>query len=54
MGRLTETVVGPPYRDRAIFEAFDAKNVSALAAFMTDDVRLCLGNAEPVEGKNSQ
>jgi ketosteroid isomerase-like protein len=54
MGRMTETVVGPSYRVRAIFEAFDAKDVSAMAAFMTDDVRLCLGNAEPVEGKNSQ
>ncbi len=38
---------------RAIFEAFDAQDVSALAAFMTDDVRLRLGNAEPVEGKSA-
>ena len=38
-------------RVRAIFATFDAKNVSALAAFMTDDVRLGLGNAEPVQGK---
>jgi ketosteroid isomerase-like protein len=38
---------------RAIFEAFDAKDVSALAAFMTDDVRLRLGNAETVEGKSA-
>jgi ketosteroid isomerase-like protein len=36
---------------RAMFATFDAKDVSALAAFMTDDVRLRLGNAEPVEGK---
>jgi ketosteroid isomerase-like protein len=36
---------------RAIFAAFDAKDVSALAAFMTDDVRLRLGNAEMVTGK---
>ena len=40
-----------PARVRAIFETFDAKDVSALAAFVTDDVRLRLGNAEPVEGK---
>ena len=32
---------------------FDAKDVSALAAFMTDDVRLRLGNAEPVQGKSA-
>ena len=38
---------------RAIFEAFDAKDVSALASFMTDDVRLRLGNSEPVEGKSA-
>ena len=40
-------------RVRAIFEAFDAKDVSALASFMTDDVRLRLGNAEPVEGRSA-
>jgi ketosteroid isomerase-like protein len=42
-----------PARVRAIFETFDAKDVSALAAFVTDDVRLRLGNAEPVEGKSA-
>ena len=52
MGRRTETLDGPSDRVRAIFEAFDAKDVSALAALMTDDVRLRLGNAEPVEGKS--
>lgn len=36
---------------RRIFAAFDSKDVSALAAFMTDDVRLQLGNAEPMQGK---
>jgi ketosteroid isomerase-like protein len=36
---------------RATFAAFDSKDVSALAAFMTDDVRLRLGNAEMIEGK---
>ncbi|MEN3282153.1 MAG: hypothetical protein V7607_3293 [Solirubrobacteraceae bacterium] len=42
---------GAPDRARAIFAAFDAQDVSALSSFMTDDVRLHLGNAEPVEGK---
>ena len=36
---------------RRIFATFDAKDVSALAAFMTDDVRLRLGNTEAVQGK---
>jgi ketosteroid isomerase-like protein len=36
-----------------IFATFDSKDVSALAAFMTDDVRLRLGNAEPVQGKSA-
>jgi hypothetical protein len=36
---------------RAIFAAFDAQDVTALAAFMTDDVRSRLGNADVVEGK---
>ncbi len=40
-------------RVRSIFEAFDAKDVSALSSFMTDDVRLRLGNAEPVDGKSA-
>jgi ketosteroid isomerase-like protein len=42
-----------PTRVRAIFEAFDAKDVSALGAFMTDDARLRLRNAKPVEGKSA-
>src|SRR4051812_31362303 len=33
-------------RARAIFEAFDAQDVSALSSLMTHDVRLRLGNAE--------
>jgi ketosteroid isomerase-like protein len=45
--------VSPFDRARAIFAAFDAKDVSALAAHMTDDVRLRLGNAETVEGKTA-
>jgi ketosteroid isomerase-like protein len=36
---------------RAIFDAFDAKDVSALSSLMTDDVRLRLGNAKTIEGK---
>ena len=53
MERRTKTAVSLPDRVHAIFEAFDAKDVSALAALMTDDVRLRLGNAEPVEGKSA-
>jgi ketosteroid isomerase-like protein len=34
-----------------MFATFDAGDVSALAGFVTDDVRLRLGNAEPVQGK---
>jgi ketosteroid isomerase-like protein len=41
----------PSDQIRVMFATFDAKDVSALAAFMTDDVRLRLGNAEPVQGK---
>jgi ketosteroid isomerase-like protein len=36
---------------RDIFAAFDAKDVPALVALMTDDVRARLGNADIVEGK---
>jgi ketosteroid isomerase-like protein len=36
---------------REMFGAFDAQDVSALAGFVTDDVRLRLGNAELVQGK---
>jgi ketosteroid isomerase-like protein len=38
---------------RTMFATFDAKDVSALAAYMNDDVRLRLGNAEPVQGKSA-
>jgi ketosteroid isomerase-like protein len=41
----------PAAHVRAIFAAFDAEDVAALAAFMTDDVRLRLGNGEMVAGK---
>jgi ketosteroid isomerase-like protein len=40
-------------RARAIFDLFDAKDVSALSALMSDDVLLRLGNAETVEGKSA-
>jgi ketosteroid isomerase-like protein len=41
----------PLHHARAIFAAFDAKDIAALAALMTDDVRLQLGNADIVKGK---
>jgi ketosteroid isomerase-like protein len=53
MGRPSEAVADPSDRAGAIFGAFDAKDVSALVARMSDDVRLRLGNAEPVEGKSA-
>jgi hypothetical protein len=46
-------LVSPSDRARAIFAAFDDTDVCALAALMTDDVRLRLGNAETVEGKTA-
>jgi ketosteroid isomerase-like protein len=46
-------LVSPSARARAIFAAFDSRDVSALVAQMTDDVRLRLGNADPVEGKTA-
>jgi hypothetical protein len=36
---------------RKMFGTFDAQDVSALVGFVTDDVRLRLGNAAPVHGK---
>jgi ketosteroid isomerase-like protein len=36
---------------RRVFATFDARDVPALAAFMADDVRLRLGNAETVQGR---
>jgi ketosteroid isomerase-like protein len=54
-GRMTiiDSDAGALAHARAIFEAFDAKDVSALSALMTDDVRLRLGNAETVDGKSA-
>jgi ketosteroid isomerase-like protein len=46
-------VMTPSDHIRTMFATFDAKDVSALAAFMTGDVRLRLGNAEPVQGKSA-
>ena len=40
-------------RAEAIFRAFDAKDIAALAALATDDVRLQIGNAPVVEGKRA-
>jgi ketosteroid isomerase-like protein len=34
-----------------VFATFDAKDVSTLAEFMTDDIQLRLGNAEMIRGK---
>jgi ketosteroid isomerase-like protein len=36
---------------RRMFATFDSQDVSGFAAFVTDDVRLRLGNAEPLHGK---
>jgi ketosteroid isomerase-like protein len=41
----------PSTTAQAIFAAFDAKDVAALAELMTDDVRLHVGNAAIVNGK---
>ena len=35
----------------AVFASFDAQDVAKLASFVTDDVRLRLGNAPMVQGK---
>jgi ketosteroid isomerase-like protein len=38
---------------RRMFATFDSKDVAGLAALVTDDVGLRLGNAEPVQGKSA-
>jgi ketosteroid isomerase-like protein len=43
--------LSPLHHAQAIFAAFDAKDIAALAELVTDDVRLQLGNAAVVEGK---
>ena len=50
---MVKPVMTPSDHIRRMFATFDAKDVSALAAFMTDDVRPRLGNAEPVQGKSA-
>jgi ketosteroid isomerase-like protein len=52
-GTSQEISVSPYEQVRGIFAAFDAKDVPALAALMTDDVRLRLGNAATLEGKSA-
>jgi len=47
----TDKALTPEERTRAIFGAFDAKDISGLAALATDDVRLQIGNAPVVDGK---
>jgi ketosteroid isomerase-like protein len=46
---MSETTVTDQLR--RVFATFDAKDVSTLSAFMTDDVALRLGNAEMIKGK---
>jgi ketosteroid isomerase-like protein len=52
-GADAPSLANPSDHVSAMFAAFDAKDVSRFAAFMTDDVRLRLGNAEPVQGKSA-
>jgi len=47
---VSETV-SPATHAHQIFGAFDERNIAALEALVTDDVRLRLGNAEAVDGK---
>jgi ketosteroid isomerase-like protein len=44
-------VVSPKDLVRGVFAALDAQDPAAVAAYMTDDVRMRLGNADLVEGK---
>jgi ketosteroid isomerase-like protein len=48
---VSETTVSDQLR--RVFATFDAKDVSTLASFMTDDVELRLGNAETIKGKTA-
>jgi ketosteroid isomerase-like protein len=43
--------LSPLHHVQAIFAAFDAKDIGSLAALMTDDVRLQIGNADIVDGR---
>ena len=44
-------VVSPKDLVRGVFAALDAEDSAAVPARMPDDVRMRLGNADPVEGK---
>jgi ketosteroid isomerase-like protein len=48
---MTEKAVSDQLR--RVFATFDAQDVSTLASFMTDDVRLRLGNAGLIEGPSA-
>jgi ketosteroid isomerase-like protein len=48
---VAPVTLSPLHHVQAIFAAFDAKDIRALAALMTDDVRLQIGNADVVNGK---
>jgi ketosteroid isomerase-like protein len=43
--------LSPLHHVQAIFAAFDSKDIAALAALVTDDIRLQIGNADVVNGK---
>jgi ketosteroid isomerase-like protein len=43
--------IPPLHHAYAIFAAFDAKDIDSLAAWVTDDVRLQIGNAPAADGK---
>ena len=49
VSRVSEATVSDHLR--RVFATFDAKDVSSLAGFMTEDVELRLGNAEMIKGK---
>ena len=51
MSTATPSTQRPLHHAQAIFAAFDAKDIDALAGLMTDDVRLQIGNADVVNGK---
>ena len=50
-GRRMTLTASPSDYARGLLAALDAKDVPALAALMTDDVRMRLGNADLIEGK---
>jgi ketosteroid isomerase-like protein len=51
MPEIDTEPLAPLHHAQAIFAAFDAKDLAGLAALVTDDVRLQIGNADVVEGK---